>query len=235
MASDDTDERRGGDGSGRPQRDESDDQFDESPLESGADDPAEPRDEGDRTAAVEEVDGRIVDLLSWILDTETRAKIYVYLLANPGSTSEEVATGTGLYPSTVREALAELHEEERVNREKRASEGAGNNPYEYTAIQPSELVGGVVDQVQQELNTIFTLDRLLDRHGASDPGLEGGNEPVTITVDDTEPPEPAANGTSETSRSGSDDTTAAGRDADSADPADEDDATESSSDPGPEE
>jgi predicted transcriptional regulator len=141
-----------------------------------------------RSAAVEEVDQRIVDLLSWILDTETRAKIYVYLLANPGSTSEEVAKGTGLYPSTVREALAELHEEERVSREKRANEGAGNNPYEYTAIQPSELVGGVVDQVQRELNAIFTLDRVLERETDREPvDLEGDVEPVTITVDDTAP------------------------------------------------
>jgi|AntDeeMinimDraft_6_1070357.scaffolds.fasta_scaffold00183_12 predicted transcriptional regulator len=145
--------------------------------------------EAGRSPAVEELDQRIVDLLSWILDTETRAKIYVYLLANPGSTSEEVAKGTGLYPSTVREALAELHEEDRVTREKRASEGAGNNPYEYTAIQPSDLVGGVVDQVQRELNTIFTLDRVLDREGNRDARaeLEEHVEPVTITVDDTTP------------------------------------------------
>ncbi len=138
-----------------------------------------------RTAvSTEEVDQRIVDLLSWILDTETRAKIYVHLLANPGSTSEEVARGTGLYPSTVREALAELHEEARVTREKRSSEGAGNNPYEYTAIQPSELVGGVVDQVQRELNTIFTLDRVFDRE--DDPvTLEDDVEPVTIVVNET--------------------------------------------------
>ncbi len=134
-------------------------------------------------SAIEDVDQRIVDLLSWILDTETRAKIYVFLLANPGSTSEEVAQGTGLYPSTVREALAELHEETHVAREKRESEGAGNNPYEYTATQPSELVGGVVDQVQNELNTIFTLDRILGR-GASEP-VDTGGEPVTITVNDT--------------------------------------------------
>ncbi|AEH37353.1 helix-turn-helix domain-containing protein [Halopiger xanaduensis] len=141
-----------------------------------------------RNPTVEEVDQRIVDLLSWILDTETRAKIYVHLLANPGSTSEEVAKGTGLYPSTVREALAELHEEDRVTREKRASEGAGNNPYEYTAIQPSELVGGVVDQVQQELNTIFTLDRVLDRDEQEpEPAFEEDVEPVTITVDETAP------------------------------------------------
>lgn len=136
-----------------------------------------------RSGAVDELDGRIVDLLAWILDTETRAKIYVYLLANPGSTSGEVATGTGLYPSTVREALAELHDEEKVGREKRESEGAGNNPYEYTAIKPSDLVASVVDQVQRELNTIFTLDRLLDRSGTDD--LEDSElEPVSITVAD---------------------------------------------------
>ncbi|KDE60483.1 transcriptional regulator [Halostagnicola sp. A56] len=154
-----------------------------------SDGPTGPDGSGDRPreTAAEEVDQRIVDLLSWILDTETRAKIYVYLLANAGSTSEEVAKGTGLYPSTVREALAELHEEDRVIREKRASEGAGNNPYEYTAIQPSELVGGVVDQVQQELNTIFTLDRLLDRDGTTDLESDEDTDPVTITVDDETP------------------------------------------------
>ncbi|WP_137288261.1 helix-turn-helix domain-containing protein [Natronorubrum halophilum] len=183
MASDELDEHRVDGGSGDGDRDETDDS-----LEGNDADPSDDGDgEGVRTAAAEEVDQRIVDLLSWILDTETRAKIYVHLLANPGSTSEEVAKGTGLYPSTVREALAELHAEDRVTREKRASEGAGNNPYEYTAIQPSDLVGGVVDQVQQELNTIFTLDRVLDRQPESEGDLEGDAEPVTITVDDTEP------------------------------------------------
>ena len=157
------------------------DETDERPGDDGTESADDPSSDV-RGRTVEEVDARIVDLLAWILDTETRAKIYVYLLANPGSTSEEVAKGTGLYPSTVREALAELHDEEKVTREKRASEGAGNNPYEYTAIQPSELVGGVVDQVQTELNTIFTLDRVLDRDRADD-DLEDVEEPVTITVD----------------------------------------------------
>ncbi|ELY45706.1 helix-turn-helix domain-containing protein [Natronorubrum tibetense] len=187
MASDDTDEYRVDDGNDEQHRDEGDEEYDLSDVDVFVDDESDG--DGVRTAAVEEVDQRIVDLLSWILDTETRAKIYVHLLANRGSTSEEVAQGTGLYPSTVREALAELHDEDRVTREKRASEGAGNNPYEYTAIQPSELVGGVVDQVQQELNTIFTLDRVLDRREASDSDLEGGPEPVTITVDDSGSPE----------------------------------------------
>ena len=122
------------------------------------------------------VDEGIVDLLSWVLDTETRARIYVHLRQHPGSTSEEIAEGTGLYPSTVREALAELHAEEKVQRRKREASGAGNNPYEYTAMAPSELVGSIVGEVQDELNTVFNLDSRLGVRSAD------GREPVRITV-----------------------------------------------------
>ncbi|MFB6081952.1 MAG: helix-turn-helix domain-containing protein [Halanaeroarchaeum sp.] len=130
--------------------------------------------EADRARS--EFDRRVVDILSWVLDTETRARIYVYLRQSPWSTSEEVAEGTGLYPSTVRESLAELTDEGVVDRRKRQSEGAGNNPYEYTAMPPSELVGSVVGRVQDELNTLFNLDSHLD--GTEEPT----SEPVTIEV-----------------------------------------------------
>jgi predicted transcriptional regulator len=130
--------------------------------------------------AIDEFDQGVVDLLAWLLDTETRARIYVYLRQHPDSTSEEVAEGTGLYPSTVREALAELHDEETVERGKRESEGAGNNPYEYEAISPSELVSGAVGQVQNQLNAVFNLDDRLTVGGDGDD--EG---PVTISVSDT--------------------------------------------------
>jgi predicted transcriptional regulator len=134
--------------------------------------------EADR--AVDQFDQGVVDLLSWVLDTDTRARIYVYLRQHPHSTSEEIAEGTGLYPSTVRESLAELHDEEKVDRRKRESEGAGNNPYEYTAIAPSELVSGIVGQVQDELNTVFNLDDHLERGD----GTAETTEPVSIRVAD---------------------------------------------------
>ena len=127
--------------------------------------------------AVKGFDDNVVDLLAWLLDTETRARIYVYLRDNPNSTSDEVADGTGLYPSTVREALAELHGEEKVERDKREASGAGNNPYEYEAIAPSDLVRGVVGDVQRELNAVFNLDRRL---GGESP--DGDAEPVQISV-----------------------------------------------------
>jgi predicted transcriptional regulator len=157
----------------------------EVPVEEPADDPGEAastreRLEAEADRAVSEFDEGIVDLLAWVLDTETRARIYVYLRKHPSATSDEVADGTGLYPSTVREALAELHEEGKVTRRKRENAGAGNNPYEYEAIAPSELVQGVVDQVQQQLNTVFNLDARLG--GETDEDDDTG--PVTITVEE---------------------------------------------------
>lgn len=128
--------------------------------------------------AIEGLDEGLVELLTWILDTETRARIYIYLRERPRSTSDEIAEGTGLYPSTVREALAELNAEEKVTRSKRESAGAGNNPYEYLAIPPADLVTDVVGDVQEGLNTVFNLDdRLADRSSDDDP--------VTITVEES--------------------------------------------------
>lgn len=126
--------------------------------------------------AVEEFDERLIDVLAWALDTETRARIYIFLRGNPGSTSDEIADGTGLYPSTVREALADLHDEGIVTRSKRAHEGAGNNPFEYGSIPPSELVGDLVNDVQDQLNTVINLDRYLENRD------EEPTDPISITV-----------------------------------------------------
>jgi predicted transcriptional regulator len=157
----------------------SDDVVDEAPEE--PDPSSRERIEHGADKAIDEFDRRVIDLLSWLLDTETRAKIYIYLHQNPASTSEEVAKGTGLYPSTVREALASLDDEEVVTREKRESTGAGNNPYEYTAIQPSDLVSTIVSDVQAELNAVFNLDEFLDREPDD---FSEDAQPVTITVED---------------------------------------------------
>jgi predicted transcriptional regulator len=165
--------------------DDSDDETPEDDPLAPSDDPIEEFEEAGDTLgegadrAVETFDEGVIDLLSWILDTETRARIYVYLRQEPDATSKEVAEGTGLYPSTVREALAELHDEGTVTRQKRQSDGAGNNPYEYAAISPSDLVGNVVGRIQSELNAVFDLDDRVDSGSEFD-----GSDPVTITVED---------------------------------------------------
>ena len=153
-------------------------------IESGDEESVRERIEGETDRAVERFDESVVDLLSWVLDTETRARIYVSLRQNPHSTSDEIADETGLYPSTVREALAELHGERKVERQKRESSGAGNNPYEYTAILPSDLVSGIVGDMQSELNTLFNLDNHLDTDEEASDGdrMAETGEPVSITV-----------------------------------------------------
>lgn len=112
---------------------------------------------------VESGEERVVDLLAWLLNTETRARIFIVLRQTPGLTSEEIADSTGLYPSTVRESLANLHAEGIVERRKREHAGAGNNPFEYTAIAPRDLVADAVTHIQHRLNAVCNLDRLLDR------------------------------------------------------------------------
>lgn len=129
--------------------------------------------------AIEGLERGLTDVLAWLLETETRSRIYVYLRADPDSTSDEIAEGTGLYPSTVREALAELHEEGTVTRQKRDNEGAGNNPFEYRAIPPSDLVAGAASQLQDGLNAVLRLD---ERLGSQE--LTSDEDPITIDVDE---------------------------------------------------
>lgn len=128
--------------------------------------------------AIDQFDEGLIDLLAWMLETETRARIYIALRKRPEQTSDELAENTGLYPSTVREALASLHEDGIVVREKRQNAGAGNNPYEYSAIPPSDLVGEIVEDIQEQLNRVFNLDKYIDRTESED----DGDDPVTITV-----------------------------------------------------
>lgn len=150
-------------------------------LRTGRVDAARDRLEDRAGSAVDELDERSVDLLSWLLDTETKARIYVYLRQHEWSTSQEVADGAGLYPSTVREALADLTAEDVLRRRKRENSGAGNNPFEYQAIPPSQLVADLVGQLQDELNTLCHL-------GSEDSDTSDRQDPVKIEVNEDENP-----------------------------------------------
>lgn len=131
-------------------------------------------------AGVERARRRCVEVLERLLSTEARARIYVQLRQHPGCTSREVGRGTGLYPSTVRETLAAMTEEGLLTREKRERGGAGNNPFEYTAIPPDALVRKLVDGLQADLNTLCNLDHHLEGRRPAE------REPVRIEVGEEE-------------------------------------------------
>jgi predicted transcriptional regulator len=113
----------------------------------------------------EDFDEALVNLLKFFLNTETKAKIYLYLRKRGRSTSQDIARGANLYPSSVREALVEMTKSGVVTREKLEVKGAGKNPYAYEAITPKELAGLKVKSMEQRLNDLFNLDRYLREEG----------------------------------------------------------------------
>lgn len=113
----------------------------------------------------EDFDEALVNLVKFFLDTETKAKIYLYLRKRGKSTSQEISRGANLYPSSVREALAEMTKSGVVTREKLEVEGVGKNPYVYEAIPPRELAKLRIKSMEQRLNDLFNLDRHLREEG----------------------------------------------------------------------
>lgn len=99
-----------------------------------------------------DLDRRLTDLLGRLLDTETRGKVYVQVLRDPGATSEAVARGTGLYPETVRRMLADLREEGVIDR--REIEGEEGR-YGYTAVPPTALAGRLLGEFQDGLDVLL--------------------------------------------------------------------------------
>lgn len=126
------------------------------------------------------VDGRmdegLVDLLSRALDTDTRTRVYVFLRQRPGSSVEEIAAGTGLYPGAVRRVLDEFDDEQVVERH----DGEEST---YTAARPDELIDAAIGRFRDELEGLFA-PRRRERRPRS-----RGSEPVTIPVDEADPDE----------------------------------------------
>ena len=96
-----------------------------------------------------------------ILQSKTRANIYIYLLLKNSATSDEIIENTHLYPSTVREALSKMHEQKIIKREKIKNESVGKNPYLYYAMPLNELLKRYVSEIENNLNKIAELDHFL--------------------------------------------------------------------------
>lgn len=138
----------------------------------------------DRSEGTEEFDEGIVELLSTALDTDRAARVYIEVRRRPSATAGEIAAGTGLYPDSVREMLAELREEGVVERRTHTTDSE-DDAFEYTAIPPSELVRVMIDRVRDEFDARLGLDQLPD--GRSEPTRRTSrSDPVTITVEEAD-------------------------------------------------
>ncbi len=133
---------------------------------------------------VNTLDNNLIDLLAGFMETETRAKVYLYIRKRGEATSDEIAEDTGLYPSTVRETLSDLYSEDIVDRYKKETEGAGNNPYVYEAKPPRELANRFSERLEERLNKLFNLDLHLEEDLKTE--LNTDWSPFRIVIERTE-------------------------------------------------
>jgi len=128
---------------------------------------------------LENIDKSLIDNLSNLLASEVKAKIYIYLRKYEKGTVDEIAHGTGIYPSTAREAILEMYKNGIVIRKKSDKEGLGKKPYIYSAVSPSELVRKLSRNIQKRLNEVITMDVKLKKKELKIPFL-----PVKIVIDE---------------------------------------------------
>ncbi len=103
-----------------------------------------------------DIDKGLMEILKFFLDTESKIKIYLYLLKKGSSTYDSIAEGTSIYPSTCRESLESMEQIQVVNR----SEGEQER---YTAVQPSKLVDRKIGKLEKELNDFLRLEEILKK------------------------------------------------------------------------
>jgi predicted transcriptional regulator len=109
----------------------------------------------------EAIDEALVGLLKFFLDSEAKSKIYLYLRKKGASTSQQIAKGANLYPSSTREALAGMTKSGIVTRQKLETEGTGKKPYVYEAISATELFKSKISGIESKLNELLNLDNYL--------------------------------------------------------------------------
>ena len=92
-----------------------------------------------------------------ILKSRARTRIYVYLLKKNGAKTEQIIKGTKLHPSTVRETLSKMYDQELIFRRKIQNDSIGKNPYVYYPIPPIELLKRYANEMEDRLNNLARL------------------------------------------------------------------------------
>jgi predicted DNA-binding transcriptional regulator len=92
-----------------------------------------------------------------ILKSRARTRIYVYLIRNSGSRTEQIIYGTKLHPSTVRETLSKMYDQKLITRKKVKNDNIGKNPYLYYPISPMDLLKKHTQEMEERLNKLASI------------------------------------------------------------------------------
>jgi len=102
----------------------------------------------------------VENALKEMLNSDAESKIYLFLSHTGGARSDEIATGTKLHPSTVRETLAKMHKKHLVHRRKIKNGLCGKKPYIYYATSPIKILQNYAKKMEKRFNRVASLQRI---------------------------------------------------------------------------
>jgi predicted transcriptional regulator len=102
-------------------------------------------------------DKNIETIVHDLLKSRARSKIYIFLLRKNGAKTEDIIKGTKLHPSTVRETLSKMYDQNQVLRKKIRNDSIGKNPYKYFPVPPIQLLKKHAKEIEDKLNKIACL------------------------------------------------------------------------------
>ena len=102
-------------------------------------------------------DKNIETIVHDLLKSRARSRIYIYLLRKNGAKTEEIIRGTKLHPSTVRETLSKMYDQNQIFRKKIKNDCIGKNPYKYFSTPPIKLLKIHAKEIEDKLNKIARL------------------------------------------------------------------------------
>jgi predicted ArsR family transcriptional regulator len=104
------------------------------------------------------------EMMAALFMSQAKARIYLYLSLHGDSFAEEIASGTHMHPSTVREALSEMVKDGQLFKEKAGKEEgaekmakvakAGRIPSKYSPAPMKEILHKYMDGLQAHLREI---------------------------------------------------------------------------------
>ncbi|MCS3901533.1 TrmB family transcriptional regulator [Methanococcus voltae] len=112
----------------------------------------------DKVYSLDDLDPNILKKISSLFSSEVRAKIYIFLRMYPESTVEEIAEGTNIYSSTVRDYIVEMYRNDYVIRKKIKKSKFGKKPYVYCAIEPTLMAKKVSKSLKDKITLLANID-----------------------------------------------------------------------------
>jgi len=102
-------------------------------------------------------DKNIETIVHDLFKSRARSRIYIFLLRKNGAKTEDIIKGTKLHPSTVRETLSKMYDQNQILRKKVRNDSIGKNPYKYFPMPPIQLLKKHAKEIEDKLNKIASL------------------------------------------------------------------------------